>query len=204
MPSWLGVGLAAAFTLVAVHRGVRRDVPGSLMAAGMAVMSAGMGGIGPVVLHGPWWAAGFAAVAVWPLVSPRRAGQVCGGPLAHLLGGVAMIYMCALPSMQAGATPGAATALAANTVALAPSGHHHGAAALGPIDLPGMAQLGVPGPLGAALAVLGWGLACYFLLGTVTALTRRDAGGALTAPGLAVLGEALMGFGTVVMLIAFT
>ncbi|HWN34889.1 MAG TPA: DUF5134 domain-containing protein [Pseudonocardia sp.] len=202
MPSWLGVGLAAAFTLVAVHRGVRRDVPGSLMAAGMAVMSAGMGGLGSVFVHGPWWAAGFAAVALWPLVSPHRAGQVCGGPLAHLLGGVAMIYMCALPSMQAGGAGGAA--LTANTVALAPTGHHHGAAALGPINLPGAAQLGIPGLLGATLTVLGWGLACYFLLGTVTALTRRDAAGVLAAPRVAVLGEALMGFGTVVMLVAFT
>ena len=76
MPSWLGVGLAAAFTLVAVHRGVRRDVPGSLMAAGMAVMSAGMGGLGSVFVHGPWWAAGFAAVALWPLVSPHRADDL--------------------------------------------------------------------------------------------------------------------------------
>lgn len=202
MPSWLGVGLAAAFTLVAVHRGVRRDVPGALMAAGMAVMSVGMAGLGPMFVHGPWWAAGFLAVAVWPLVSPRRAGEVCGGPLAHLLGGVAMIYMCALPSMRTGAST---TALTANAVALAPTGHHGMAGmAMGPITLPGSAQLGIPGPLGAALGVLGWGLACYFLLGTVTALTRRDADGALTAPRLAVLGEALMGFGTVVMLIAFT
>jgi len=200
MPGWLGIGLAAAFTLITVHRGVRRDVPGALMAAGMAVMSVGMAGIGPTFVHGPWWAAGFLAVAVWPLVSPRLAGRVCGGPLAHLLGGVAMIYMCALPPMRA---DGSATALTANTVALAPTGHHHGMA-MGPIGLPGMAQLGIPGPLGAALSVLGWGLACYFLLGTVTALTRRDAAGALTAPRLTVLGEAAMGFGTVIMLIAFT
>ncbi|HEX4251913.1 MAG TPA: DUF5134 domain-containing protein [Pseudonocardia sp.] len=199
MPSWLGVGLAATFALVAVHRGARRDVPGSLMAAGMAVMSVGMAGIGPMFVHGPWWAAGFLAVAVWPLASPRRAGQVCGGPLAHLLGGVAMIYMCALPAMQAGAGP---TALTADTVALAPTGHH--GMAMGPINLPGATQLDIPGPLGAALSVLGWGLACYFLLGTVTALTRRNVDGALTAPRLAVLGEAAMGFGTVVMLIAFT
>jgi ABC-type transporter lipoprotein component MlaA len=64
--------------------------------------------------------------------------------------------------------------------------------------------MAVPGPFGAALALLGWALACYFLLGTVTALTRRDTGGALTASRTAVLGEAVMGFGTVVMLIAFT
>jgi hypothetical protein len=199
VPGWLGVGLVAAFGLVAVHRGMRRDMPGAVMAAGMAVMSIGMAGIGPTFVHGPWWAAGFAAVAVWPLVKPPRAG-VCGGPLAHLLGGAAMIYMCALPTMRT--VGGTGAALTANTVALAPTGHH-GMAGMGPIDLPG-APMAVPGPFGAALALLGWALACYFLLGTVTALTRRDAGGALTAPRTAVLGEAVMGFGTVVMLIAFT
>jgi Domain of unknown function (DUF5134) len=200
VPGWLGVGLAAAFGLVLVHRAASRDVPGSMMAAGMAVMSVGMAGLGPTFVHGPWWAAGFAAVAVWPLVRPPRGG-VCGGPLAHLLGGAAMVYMCALPSMRAMGGTGAA--LTANTVALAPTGHHHGMADMGMINLPG-APLGIPGPFGAALALVGWALACYFLLGTVTALTRRDAGGALTAPRLAVLGEAAMGFGTVVMLIAFT
>jgi hypothetical protein len=61
-----------------------------------------------------------------------------------------------------------------------------------------------PGHLGEALALLGWALACYFLLGTVTALTRRDGGGAFIAPRLAVLGEAIMGLGTVVMLVAST
>jgi hypothetical protein len=198
MPGWLGVVLATAFGLVAVHRGLRRDVPGSVMAAGMAVMSLGMAGIGPTLVHGLWWAAGFAAVAVWPLVRPPSGG-VCGGPLAHLLGGVAMIFMCVLPTMRT--MGGAEAELAAATVTLPPTGHHHGMAGMGPIDLPG-ASMNVPGPLGAALALLGWALACYFLLGTVTALTRRDPGGALTAPRLAVLGEAAIGFGTVVMLVA--
>jgi len=215
MPTWLGVALATSFALVAVHRAVHRDIPGGLMAAGMAAMAAGMGGIGPDSVHGPWWAAGFAAVAIWPLASRHRAAQVCGGPLAHLLGGVAMIYMCALPSMRgmhgpsvdAATVSGAEAELTAQASELVPgAGHlgHHGMAASGPLSLPGAAQLGIPGPTGAGLALLGWALACYFLLGTVTALTRRDAEGALATPRLAVLGEALMGFGTVVMLIALT
>jgi hypothetical protein len=211
MPAWLGVALAASFGLVAVHRGTHRDVPGTLMAAGMAVMSLGMGGVGPDSVHGPWWAVGFAAVAIWPLIVRHRAAPVCGGPLAHVLGGVAMVYMCALPSMRGAlGTSGAAgtgAALAANASALpSTTAHlgHHGMAGMGSIDLPGAAPLGIPGPVGAALALLGWGLACYFLLGTVTVLTRRSADGALARPQPTVLGEALMGFGTVVMLVALT
>jgi hypothetical protein len=38
----------------------------------------------------------------------------------------------------------------------------------------------------------------------VTVLTRRSADGALARPQPTVLGEALMGFGTVVMLVALT
>jgi len=118
MSGWLGVGLAAAFGVVTAYRGLRRDMPGSVMAAGMAVMSLGMAGVGPTFVHGLWWAAGFAAVAVWPLVRPPRGG-VCGGPLSHLLGGVAMIYLCALPTMG-----GADAELTADTVTLAHAGHH--------------------------------------------------------------------------------
>jgi Domain of unknown function (DUF5134) len=199
MPGWLGVGLTVAFGLVTVHRGLRRDVPGSVMASGMAAMSAGMAGIGPAFVHGPWWAAGFAVVAVWPLVRPPGGG-VCGGPLAHLLGGVAMVYMCALPTMRT--TGGTGPTLTADTVTPAPTGHH-AMAGMGPIELPG-APMTLPGPVGAALALLGWALACYFLLGTVTGLTRRDTAGAPTAGRLAVLGETAMGLGTVVMLIAVT
>ncbi|MDX6584884.1 MAG: hypothetical protein QOI10_4068 [Solirubrobacterales bacterium] len=201
MPGWLGVGLAAALGLVAAHRGLRRDLPGSVTAAGKAVMSLGMAGIGPTVVHGPWWAAGFAAVAVWPLVRPPSAG-VCGGPLAHLLGGVAMTYMCLQPSMRMMAGTGTGTAPTADMVTLVHAGHH-AMAGMGPIDLLG-GPMTAPGPLGAALTLLDWALVCYFLLGTVTALTRRDAGGALIAPRLAVLGEAAMGLGTVVMLVAST
>ena len=205
MPAWLGVALAASFGLVAAHRGIRRDVPGTLMAAGMAVMSLGMGGVGPDAIHGLWWAAAFAAVAIWPLIRRHRAAPVCGGPLAHVLGGAAMVYMCALPSMRGSSGP--AAALAANASVLpSTTAHlgHHGMAGMGSIDLPGAAPLGIPGPLGAALALLGWGLACYFLLGTVTVLTRRNADGALAAPRPTVLGEALMAFGTVIMLVALT
>jgi hypothetical protein len=199
MPGWLGVVLAAALGLVTAHRGLRRDLPGSVTAAGMAVMSLGMAGIGPPVVHGPWWAGGFAAVAVWPLVRPPSAG-VCGGPLAHLLGGVAMIYMCVQPSMRT--MGGTGTAPTADTVTLVHAGQH-AMADMGPIDLPG-APMTAPGPLGTALTLLGWALTCYFLLGTVTALTRRDVGGALTAPRLPALDEAAMGLGTVVMLVAST
>ena len=194
MTGWLGVVLAAALGLVTVHRGLCRDAPGALMAAGMAVMSLGMGGVGPTFVHGPWWAAGFAAAAVWPMVRPPAAG-VCGGRTAHLLGGVAMIYMCALPTMGV-----AEPTLAAHTVPLAPTGHH-GMAGMGPVDLPGAPMTG---PLGAALALLGWSLACYFLLSTVTGLTRRNTGGARRTPRLTVLTEAAMGLGTMVMLTAFT
>jgi hypothetical protein len=199
MPGWLGVVLAAALGPVTVHRGLRRDLPGSVTAAGMAVMSLGMAGIGPPVVHGPWWAAGFAAVAVWPLVRPPSAG-VCGGPLAHLLGGVAMTYMCVQPSMRT--MGGTGTAPTADMVTLVHAGHH-AMADMGPIDLPG-GPMTAPGPLDTALTLLCWALTCYFLLGTVTALTRRDVGGALTAPRLPALGEAAMGLGTVVMLVAST
>jgi hypothetical protein len=192
---WLGALLAGAFGLVTVHLGVRRDAPGAAMAAGMAVMSLGMGGIGPDLVHGPWWAAGFAAVGVWPMVRLPRGG-VCGGPLTHLLGGIAMAYLCLLPTMDDAAP--ATTA----TVRLAPTGHHS-MPGMGPVDLPG-APMTMPGPLGGALALLGWALACYFLLGTVTALTRRHRDGAPPAPRSVALGEAAMGLGTVVMLTACT
>ncbi len=191
LPSWLGLALACAFALVAVHRGLGGAVPGAVMAAGMAVMSLGMAGIGPDVVSGPWWAAGFAAVTIWPLVPAFRGGtggdtgsRTGGGRIAHVLGGVAMVYMCAMPSMP---TTGSAV-----HVAPAPGGH--AMADMGPVDLPV-----TPGPLGGAAALLGWALACYFLLGTITALTRRTADGERTTPSLE---QAAMGFGTVVMLAA--
>lgn len=191
MPTWLGVTLAASFGLVTAHRAALRDLPAALMAAGMAIMSLGMAGVGPDLVHGPWWAAGFASVALWPLV---RGVPVCGGRLAHLLGGVAMVYMCALPGHQVGASPGA------GGVTLA--GHHgHGGAV---VALPGGAAAGLVGPKGGPLALFGWVLALYFLLGTVSALTRRDAAGVLTTPRPSVLGEAAMALGTAVMLTALS
>ena len=62
----------------------------------------------------------------------------------------------------------------------------------------------VPGPAGTALALLGWALACYFVLGTVTSLTRRNADGAPPAPRIAMLDEAAVRLGTAVMVIALT
>jgi Domain of unknown function (DUF5134) len=203
MTTWIGLGLALVFGLVAVHRGLRRQVPGSVMAAGMALMAPGMAGIGPTLVSGPWWAVGFAAVAVWPLIRPSGGtGGVSGrggAPIPHLLCGVTMIYMCALPTMPTMGDGEAASVT--HHITAAPSGQ--AMAGMGPIDLAGVPII-VPGPLGVAAALLGWALACYFLLGTITALTRRDARGGSTITRLAALDEAAMGFGTVVMLIAFT
>jgi hypothetical protein len=202
MPGWLGIALAVAFGLVAVQRCVRRDAPGSVMAAGMAAMSLGMTG-GQLLAHGAWWTAGFAGVAVWPLVRPPCEG-VCGGPAAHLLGGVAMIYMFVMPGM--GPMGGSESLRAIDAVALTGhhamagvAGAHRAMAGMSPVELPGPPMTG---PYGAAPALLGWGLSCCFLLLTVVALTRRDIGGAPTAPRIAVLGEAAMAFGTAVMLVA--
>jgi Domain of unknown function (DUF5134) len=196
LPAWLGVALAASFGLVAAHRAVLRDLPAALMAAGMAVMSLGMAGVGLGLVHGPWWAAGFASVAVWPLV---RGVPVCGGRLAHLLGGVAMVYMCALPGHQVGA--GAGSPAGGGGLATLAGHHGHGGAE---VTVPGGASAGLVGPGGGALALLGWALACYFLLGTVSALTRRDAAGVFTSPRPTVLVEAAMALGTAVMLAALS
>jgi Domain of unknown function (DUF5134) len=226
MPAWLGVTLTMAFVLVAVHRTVWRDAPGALMAVGMAVMSLGMAGIGPMLVSGPWWALVFVLVAVWPVVRPMvapvlrpalarvpllgtdPAGPVCGGPLAHLLGGVAMVYMCALPiagAMAGMSEPTDGAALTAHASRLpAMSG-------MGGGTPPGLATAAASTPL----ALVGWALACYFLLGTITALTRRGPAGAPSSPRStlfgadarsagASLGEAVMGFGTVIMLVAMT
>lgn len=199
MPAWLGVALTAAFALVGAHRARHRDVPGALMAAGMAIMSPGMAGLGPDFVSGGWWAAGFAAVAVWPLLGRwrgRPAGEVCGGPVGHLLGGVAMVYLCALHGFSA--PPAAPRGEASQLVAV--TGHHHGAHA---VLVPGL-PVGLSGALGMAASLLGWALACYFLLRAVIALTRRDPVGSATASRPAALGEASMAFGTVIMLVAMS
>lgn len=264
MPAWLGIALAGCFALVAGHRTVRRDAPGALMAGGMAVMSLGMAGDGPMFVRGPWWALSFVVVAVWPpllrplatrlaaqvpdtamaripVLGAGRPGPVCGGPLAHLLGGVAMVYMCALPMSGMPGMSGEHAAHAAETATLAASaravdvhpGHSGTAVVSGTSATPGAAgavgadgmpatdgmagmggQLDTAGsaggahtaaePLGSPLSLVGWALACYFLLGTITALTRRDSAGTRAATRFTVLGEALMGFGTVVMLVTMT
>jgi uncharacterized protein DUF5134 len=111
---------------------------------------------------------------------------------------MAMIYMCMPAPLPRGVDP----ALAASESLLGGSGHaahaHHGS----PIGLGGIPTAAAP--LDGALALAGWALACYFLLATVTALTRRDTDGALAVPRLAVLAEAAMAFGTVIMLVAMT
>jgi hypothetical protein len=212
VPTWLAVALAAVLGLVGVHRAVRRDLAGALMAAGMAAMPVDM--LGPGLVHGPWWAAGFGVVALWPLV---RGVPVCGGRRSHLLCGLAMAYMCAVPSADAphpGAGSSATSAASGSELVTASAHRAHQAVE---VVLPGVAGLPgtvgtalpgtvgsvLPGAVGTALALLGWGLALYFLLGAVSALTRRDAAGALAAPRPLVLGEAAMALGSVVMLVAF-
>jgi hypothetical protein len=198
LPTWLGVALAASFGLVTAHRAALRDLPAALMAAGMAAMSLGMAGVGPDLVHGPWWGAGFASVAAWPVV---RGVPVCGGRLAHLLGGVAMVYMCALPGHQVEAGAGSAAGAGAGGLVTLVGHHGYGGAE---VALPGGAAAGLVGSGGDALALLGWVLACYFLLGAVSALTRRDAAGVLTTPRPSVLGEAAMALSTAVMLTALS
>jgi hypothetical protein len=197
MTSWIGLALAGLCGLAAVRRGLHREAPASVMAAGMAVMLLGMAGIGPTLVHGPWWAAGFAAVAVWPLLRPpgRRMGSSIR---AHLLCGLAMISMCALPAMPT--MDGVATAAGADHLTAIPTGP--AMAGMGPVDLP-VGLTAVPGPLGGAMALLGWALACYFLLSTITTLTRRTAACTSTPGRLAMLDEAAMGLATAVMLVAF-
>lgn len=210
MPGWLGVALVVAFSLVAGYRAGRRDAPGALMALGMAVMSAAMADFGGVVFgtawpSGPWWAAGFAVLALWPLVT-RRGGRVCGGPAVHLVGGLAMIYMCLLADPHSAGGHGHAgwgTALAASANPLDAGGHAaHGGFPPTASMLPstGASMTATDG----GFALVGWALACYFLLATITALTRRNLDDTLALPSLAAIGESVMGFGTMVMLVAMT
>jgi hypothetical protein len=197
MPGSVGVVLAVCFALVAAHRVARRDPPGALMAAGMGAMSLGMAGVGPMLAHGPWWAAAFVLVAAWPLVD-RRGAPVCGGPLAHLLGGVAMVYMCLLP-MPAGPVTGTVQTVTASEPV---DSYGLGLGHAGHADL---TQLATPAPSSSTpLTLFSWALACYFLLGAVAALTRRAPDGTLASTRLTGLGEAVMGFGTVIMLVALT
>jgi hypothetical protein len=212
MPTWLGVVVAVCFALVAGQRTVRRDAVGALMAAGMAVMSLGMGGVGPMFVRGPWWSAGFVLIAIWPLLSTmpplsrapivgsRHAGPVCGGPLSHLLGGVAMVYMCTVPMPGMGDH----TSMTANASELPPSGGHGAMmddAMMGHHVTGSMPALG---DTSSPYALLGWALAGYFFLGAVGALTRRNTQGTVGIRRGGAVAEAVMGAGTVVMLLVMT
>ncbi|HEY9415654.1 MAG TPA: DUF5134 domain-containing protein [Pseudonocardia sp.] len=197
MPAWLGCALAGVFAAVAVYRLRRREVPATLMALGMAVMAVGMGGIGPHLVHGPWWAAGFGVLALWSASGLLRRPRPLIGPLLHnhlphLVGGAAMIYMCV-----AGLTY-------ASPVTVTPvgfeldSGHHHGSAAA--LSIAGLGS--GPGALGPSLfALAGWLLVVYFLFASVCVLTRRR-GTAERPPHRHAVVEALMGAGTMVMLVS--
>lgn len=197
MPAWLGVTLAGVFAVVTAYRLRRRDAPAALMAAGMAVMSAGMGGIGPHLVHGPWWAAGFGVLALWSasalIRGPRPpTGALLHDHLPHLVGGAAMIYMCV--AGLAYATPVTVSPVGFET----DGGHHHGGVAALSV-----AGLGTgPGALGPSLfALLGWLLAVYFLLAAVCVLTRRR-GTQNLPPHRHCVVEAVMGVGTMVMLVS--
>ncbi len=226
MPAWLGVTLAGVFAMVTAYRLRHRDAPATLMAAGMAVMSVGMGGIGPHLVHGPWWAGGFALVAAWPVLERvrGRAGSPAWqtsswassapGHLGHLLGGAAMAYMCVAGLAYApGAVAGgsAAGAVAGGTAGAVAGGTAAGPAVAAPTyqlaghDHGGQAAAVIGsagGPVSAGLfALAGWLLACYFLLAAICALTRRTVDGTpVRRPR--TTAEAAMGLGTMIMLMA--
>jgi hypothetical protein len=196
MPAWLGLTLAAAFAVVAGYRVRRRDPAAALMAAGMAVMAVGMGGVGPHVVHGVWWALGFAVVALWPVVRdlgrPRELRPRLGRAVPYLVSGAAMVYMCTAGLAFAPPADGPAVVTAGFT---AGEHDHSGHAALAAAQLGG-------GSLSVGLfALAGWLLACYYLLASVCAVTRRGADGEVrrSAPTAA---EAVMGLGTMIMLAA--
>jgi hypothetical protein len=197
MPSWLGCILAGIFAAVALYRVRRREPAAMLMATGMAAMALGMGGIGPHVVHGPWWAAAFGILALWPagalVHDPRpRRGQLLHGHLPHLVGGAAMVYMCV--AGLAYASPVTVTPVGFEV----PGGHHHGSAAALSV-----AGLGTgPGALGPSLfALAGWLLAVYFLFAAVCVLTRRP-DPATIPPRRHAVAEAAMGIGTMIMLVS--
>jgi hypothetical protein len=193
MPAWLGCTLAGIFVAVALHRVLGRELPAMLMAVGMAVMALEMGGIGPHLVHGPWWAAVFTVLALWPASAlirrPRpQTGQLVQGHLPHLIGGTAMVYMCV-------------AGLAYAPVSVTPvgfevgGGHHHGSAAA--LSVAGLSS--GPDALGPSLfALAGWLLALYFLFAAVCVLTRRHG----RPPRRHAVAEAAMGVGTMIMLVS--
>jgi hypothetical protein len=196
MPAWLGCALAGMFMAVALHRIGGRDAPAALMSVGMAAMAVGMGGIGPNLVHGQWWAAGFAALSLWSASTlvrrPRPVtGRLLHGHLPHLVGGAAMIYMCM--AGVAYETPVTVTSV----VFQVPGGHHHGSS-----DLYVAGLSNGHGGLGPSLFVLaGWLLAVYFVFASVCVLTSRRGVDGPPARRDAVV-EAAMGLGTMVMLVS--
>jgi len=204
MPAWLGVALCVTFASIGVQRARHRDVCGTLMAAGMGVMALGMGGIGPHLVHGPWWAGAFALVALWPTLclvrrgsSPPRRGALLHGHVPHLVGGAAMVYMCVAGLAFAPArTPDPAVDPATVGYQLAAAHEHHagGLVAAGVIGGPESASVGL-------FALLGWLLAGYFLFSAVCGVTRRGSDARPTCSRRAVT-EATMGLGTMVMLVS--
>jgi hypothetical protein len=197
MPAWLGCTLAGIFAVVALYRVRRRELPAMLMAVGMAAMAVGMGGIGPHLVHGPWWAAGFTVLALWSASAlirrPRPPTRhIVQDHLPHLVGGTAMIYMCV--AGLAYATPVTVTTVGFEVG----GGHHHGSEAA--LSIAGLS--GGPGALGPSLfALVGWLLAVYFLFAAVCVLTRRR-GAAGLPPNRHVVVEAATGIGTMIMLVS--
>ncbi len=96
-PGWLGFVALTGWQLA------RAEFAVALIAAGMAAMAIGMAFPAGHLVHGPWWAA---VIAIWAWRSASAAAP--SAQLQHLVGGVAMVYMCAAWPGSAGlATPAA-------------------------------------------------------------------------------------------------
>jgi hypothetical protein len=188
----LGAGLATGLVALTGWQLARAEFAVALIAAGMAAMAIGMAfPIGHLV-QGPWWAAAFALIGIWAWRSASPASP--STQLQHLVGGLAMVYMCAAWPGSAGlATPAAGAALNADA--------HHlavGPAASSAVTAAGAQQVGL------ALPLVGWLLACYFLLHAIGALTRRRRAPDAVATGAgraAVVRDAVMGVGMTAMLL---
>jgi hypothetical protein len=182
---WVGATVALLFSLIFVRRIARREFAVAALAAGMALMAAGMiGGIPSHPVQGPIWAAAFGVLAVWPLVwSSDRLWPVRPEHLRHMTGGLAMVYMCA-------AMPAAGVYL--GSVSLAGGTHHD----------PGAPILAAATTTGLALPLVGWLLASYFVLQAIGCATRRRTEPVARARRIARLDEVGMGAGMAVMLLA--
>ncbi len=181
---WVGATVALLFALIFVRRIARREFAIAALAAGMALMAAGMiGGIPSHPVQGPMWAAAFGVLAVWPLVwSSDRLWPVPAEHLLHMTGGLAMVYMCA-------AMPAAGVYLGGVSLA---SANHHG---------PGSPVIDAGFTTGLALPLIGWLLASYFLLQAIGCATRRRTEPAARTRRIARLDEAGMGAGMAAMLL---